>query len=448
MIEETYQSKPNAKVGSDQPLSITSLLIRSILFGLTFWGTALGSKYLTVSLSIYVPFWFPSSVYLAVLLLNPVRTWPFFLVTAFIANAAFDLPQGTPISALIGFYLSNSIQVLLAAWLIHRYGELRNALRNLREFFKLVAIIAGVAPVIGALLGAGTLVASRLSPSFVDAWATWFANAALADLLVVPLVLAWFDKSKKISELDLPYQCVQFSILAIGMVITACYVLVMVDGIMSPYKFYLLSFPLLAALRLDLRCVTLMNLSLGILAAFFTAHFQTGLTPRDIASETYIDVLQGFLAVASLVALLPAIVIAERDCRAAELLNSQQRTRLATETTGVGIWEWNLENGDVKWDAAMFQIYGIEPTPDGFVRYETWRECVDPDELADQETILQDTISRKGQSQRQFHIRRRNDQQPRLIQTKEAVRLDAGGKAAYLVGTNIDVTDWHEINSR
>ncbi len=118
----------------------------------------------------------------------------------------------------------------------------------------------------------------------------------------------------------------------------------------------------------------------------------------------------------------------------------EDHMRLATETTGVGIWEWNFLNGRVRWSAEMFRIYGIAPTQDGFVSYETWRGALLPEELAKQEALLQNTLDKVGTSSREFHIRRRDDGQLRTIRSVETVRIDPDGQVQWVVGTNLDVT--------
>ena len=127
--------------------------------------------------------------------------------------------------------------------------------------------------------------------------------------------------------------------------------------------------------------------------------------------------------------------------RTEELYASDQRIHLATETTGVGIWEWNVLTDQVRWDAQMFRIYGIPPTPNGVVSYLTWRDNVLPEDLPRQEAILQDTISRCGQSSREFRIRRVADGLCRYIQAVETVRMSLQGQVEWVVGTNLDITD-------
>ncbi len=133
--------------------------------------------------------------------------------------------------------------------------------------------------------------------------------------------------------------------------------------------------------------------------------------------------------------------VTERTQATEALRASQERIRLAAEATGVGIWEWNVATNEVHWDAVMFNIYGVTPTSDGLVQYSDWSGGVLPEDLAENEAILQDTVRRCGQSRRSFRIRRRTDGECRHVECVETVRLDAAGKAAIVVGTNLDVTD-------
>ncbi len=123
-----------------------------------------------------------------------------------------------------------------------------------------------------------------------------------------------------------------------------------------------------------------------------------------------------------------------------ELHTNEQRMRLATEATGVGIWEWNVHTNRIRWDATMFAIYGVAPTADSFVSYETWRSAVLPEDLPRQEEVLMDTARRGGQSKRVFRIRRAGDAACRWIEACETVRTNEAGEPEWVIGTNLDVT--------
>ena len=139
--------------------------------------------------------------------------------------------------------------------------------------------------------------------------------------------------------------------------------------------------------------------------------------------------------------LLAAVDITERKRIEPELQASKQRMQLAIEASQVGIWEWNVLTNRIRWDAQMFRIYGITPTPDGIMDYTDWSGALLPEDLAENEASLQDTVRRCGSSTRTFRIRRRNDGEYRHITATEIVRMSERGVAEWVVGTNLDVTE-------
>jgi len=136
-----------------------------------------------------------------------------------------------------------------------------------------------------------------------------------------------------------------------------------------------------------------------------------------------------------------AMEIAMRRAAEEKLRASEERTRLATEATEVGIWEWNILTNVIRWDAQMFRLYGIAPTADGFVQYSDWSQSMLPNYLPENERTLHHTVHRGGQRQREFRIRRRDDGAVRHIESCETARANAQGETEWVVGTNLDVTD-------
>ena len=117
-----------------------------------------------------------------------------------------------------------------------------------------------------------------------------------------------------------------------------------------------------------------------------------------------------------------------------------ERMRLATQATAVGIWEWNVITDRVWWNDEMFRIYGIAPTNDGFVDYQNWSKAVLPEDLPEQENILRDTIKNCGSSRREFRFRRK-DGEIIYIEAVETARANADGQTEWLLGTNLDITE-------
>lgn len=131
--------------------------------------------------------------------------------------------------------------------------------------------------------------------------------------------------------------------------------------------------------------------------------------------------------------------ITERKRAEDALRENELRMRLATEATGVGIWEWNVKTGALRWDSRMFQMYGVTPTETGLVPYSAWATALLPEELEAQELALRDTVLHCSHGSREFRILRGNE--VRHIQSVETVRTDEHGEAEWVLGTNLDITE-------
>jgi two-component system, sensor histidine kinase and response regulator len=88
----------------------------------------------------------------------------------------------------------------------------------------------------------------------------------------------------------------------------------------------------------------------------------------------------------------------------------------------------------------MFRMYGLLPIAGGNISYETWRNAVLPEDIAEQELTLQATLLRRGSSSREFRIRRYSDGAVRHLQAVETVSESSTGGAPQMVGVNRDVT--------
>ncbi|MES2492098.1 MAG: HWE histidine kinase domain-containing protein [Pseudomonadota bacterium] len=134
-------------------------------------------------------------------------------------------------------------------------------------------------------------------------------------------------------------------------------------------------------------------------------------------------------------------LVIERQNVADALIESEVKTNLATQTAGIGLWQWHIPTGNVRWDSTMFELYGKSPTGDGSVQYSDYIASVHPDDAASQHQILQETAGNCGESTREFRIRRGDDGRVRHIRAVEIARAGTDGKTEWVVGTNLDVTE-------
>lgn len=131
------------------------------------------------------------------------------------------------------------------------------------------------------------------------------------------------------------------------------------------------------------------------------------------------------------------------DQRAAEaamaLRQSAERLQLATEASGVGVWDYDIATGGLVWDDSMYAIYGIDRETISSL-YEAWHNSVLPEDRPVEAAALQATIAQGVSYAPRFRIRR-GDGSLRYIQARARIHFDADGKPVRLVGTNEDITE-------
>ena len=144
----------------DSRLKSLSPWKKAVLFGAAYFLCAEAGSYLSACGGTYVSFWLPAGLTTAVLLLNRTRDWPWFLLAVFPAKFAFFFVHDPkPNLALVFlFYCSSVIQAATGAWLVRRFVAERPMLATLKEFFGLVFFAAIFSTMLGAVIGAGTLV--------------------------------------------------------------------------------------------------------------------------------------------------------------------------------------------------------------------------------------------------------------------------------------------------
>lgn len=123
-----------------------------------------------------------------------------------------------------------------------------------------------------------------------------------------------------------------------------------------------------------------------------------------------------------------------------QLADKARRLDLATSSAGIGVWEWNLESGDMYWDEQIFKLYEVRPedftgTPEDFI---SRIHPEDRDEVV--ESVWAFAEQPVGQTA-EFHFR--------IIGDKGAVRKIVGHGSKQpnpdgtlsLLGTNYDISE-------
>tara|TARA_Y100001968_G_scaffold332250_2_gene389682 strand:- start:15280 stop:18957 length:3678 start_codon:yes stop_codon:yes gene_type:complete len=128
-----------------------------------------------------------------------------------------------------------------------------------------------------------------------------------------------------------------------------------------------------------------------------------------------------------------------------ELQLQQDRLSLAIKVSGLGIWEWDLVENSLHWDANMHQIYR---TPDEVIEagvyYEFWRRTVHPEDVDYAAYSLEHAAQQAKEWQHEFRLLL-DDGLIRYVRAAAAPVFDEQGKAIKMIGGNLDITHQREV---
>ena len=182
----------------DRPSS--PLWQEAVLLSVAYFLCAVVGSSLSARGGIYVSFWLPAGLFVAVLLLNRTADWPVLCLAVLPANLAFDYfhDREPNLVAILLFYLTNVIQSVGGAWLVKRFVAERPTLATIKEFTGLVVFAGVLGTMPGAAIGAATLVKFGLSNNFVESFKVWWGSCTMAVLVVTPLILVFFGTREKL----------------------------------------------------------------------------------------------------------------------------------------------------------------------------------------------------------------------------------------------------------
>ena len=122
-----------------------------------------------------------------------------------------------------------------------------------------------------------------------------------------------------------------------------------------------------------------------------------------------------------------------------ERLNlAAHRLTLATDSGGIGVWDWDIERDEMSWDDWMCRLYDVLPESLGNT-YETWSSRLHPEDRAAAEQAVAGAVAGTSEFDTNFRVIWR-DGSVRHIMGSGIVTRDDAGKARRMIGVNWDVT--------
>jgi signal transduction histidine kinase/DNA-binding NarL/FixJ family response regulator len=125
----------------------------------------------------------------------------------------------------------------------------------------------------------------------------------------------------------------------------------------------------------------------------------------------------------------------------AALHSAHERLALATDGCGIGIWDWDIANAQMFWDARQAALYGLsgEPVQAGV---DLWRRAMHPEDRAAAEQALQDALDDKKPFDIDFRVIW-PDETVHHLHGLGRISRDADGRPLRMAGVNWDVTERH-----
>ncbi len=390
--------------------------------------------------------WPPSGIALASIVLLG-RRWvvPGIALGAFLANATTHEPLGTAAGIAVG----NTIEALVGAWLFER-ARAHSALDRLRDVLALVALAAALSTTVSATIGVASLCLGGVQPWSASGmlWWTWWIGDALGDLVTAPLLLVWAMAQPVLlpSERRGEAAMLLLTTLVVGAVVFAeRYV-----GPLAGYPLHYAVFPLViwAALRFGQRGTATVTFVTASLAISSTVRGSGPFTGDPVEESLFM--LQLFMAVVAVTGLLLGAAITERDVARRQvnreydrLQTSEQRLRFALAAGRMGVWDWTIATGDVKWSDNLEAIHGL--TPGSFPgTFEGFRRLVHPDDHA----RVDAAIARAVEDGTDYEINYRNvrsDGSVGWINGIGHIQCDAHGRPERMIGVAMDATERHRM---
>ncbi|MBL8165952.1 MAG: PAS domain S-box protein [Anaerolineae bacterium] len=136
-------------------------------------------------------------------------------------------------------------------------------------------------------------------------------------------------------------------------------------------------------------------------------------------------------------------IIHDIDARKAaedKLMALSQRLQLATETGGIGIWDWDIVSDALIWDDQMYRLYGVRPGDAPHAFQDSWESGYLHEDDHDRiRGDIQDAISGKKPLDTEFRIKR-PDGSIHHLKAKAVVFWNADGVPLRMIGVNWEIT--------
>jgi signal transduction histidine kinase len=260
------------------------------------------------------PIWPATGIALAAMLVWGVGYWPAVFAGALLVNAtihhnvSFSL-QCLQAGAIAG---GNTLEAVAGALLVDRFASGRHAFLRVNDVFRYIFLAGSLSTAIAATIGTLSLMACGLLEKqlYGTAWLTWWMGDMVGAVLVAPLIVLWTSNSRMrfgLNRLVEALVLLNFLLIISALNFSNMFQL---GGKHFPLAFLFFPFLAWAAVRFEARGAVAFVAVICALAVNGTLH-RLG-TFAVTGSNVSLLMLQMFISVATLSALVLAAAVAER----------------------------------------------------------------------------------------------------------------------------------------
>jgi PAS domain S-box-containing protein len=300
------------------------LAVRAAAFVVVHFALCRLGDVLTVASSENSTFWPASGLALAVLLLSPRATWPWYLAGVAASGMLSGALAGRNHWLTLAFTSGDVIEAALGAWLVRRVAGRPAGRLTLRFALTLVLAGAVLAALANATVAMSAVAAAygergpKLLLSFVQYW----SGDALGVLLLTPALLAWASPGAPRAPRSVR-RVAESALLSAASAAAAALVFGLGEGLHLERSFLLLPVLVWAAFRFGLRGAATVGVGTAVLSAWSTAVALAG-SVGTAAPQAAFQV-QLILAVSITAAFLLATTLEDREAAVSALRESEAR---------------------------------------------------------------------------------------------------------------------------
>ena len=135
--------------------------------------------------------------------------------------------------------------------------------------------------------------------------------------------------------------------------------------------------------------------------------------------------------------------------RNAELEHSQKQLELVIKSTGVGIWDWDIQTGETVFNERWANIIGYTLEEISPVSIDTWIKYAHPDDLEESNRLLKQHWA--GDTEYyifESRMKHKNGNWVWVYDTGQLIEWNSEGAPKRMIGTHIDITEQKETATK